>query len=363
MKRSLVTAYLGFSYVLGIGPMKFASLVAHFGNAEKAYRANLKQLQEILGLVSAEAFYSFRNDFSPEKELDRLEKQSIHVIPQISQKYPPNLLSISDSPICLFAKGDPSKLFPKKIGIAVVGTRKPTAYGIQVTKRITSDLADYGATIVSGMALGIDAEAHKAALDNEAPTVAVLGCGVNIPYPAANKWLYDRILKEGGVIVSEFPPDRTVLPGLFISRNRIISGLSQGVLITEGLKDSGALITASYAANQGRDVFAVPSPITSNMSEAPHILLKQGAKLVTSAQDILEEYNISVRNSKQKTVDFSLLNSEERSIVQALLETPFLIDDLIVVIDFPVSQTLQVLSRLELKGIVEKNSEGKYQIA
>lgn len=359
--KDLNGCYLGFSYVLGIGPMKFQALLAGFGDVERAYSASLKDLSEIIGPLFAEKFCRFRTDFSPDKELLRLQKQNIHIIPQNSKNYPQNLINISDAPICLFVKGNPSKLFPKKIAIAVVGTRKPTPYGIQVTKKIVQDLTEAGVTIISGLALGVDAEAHKAALKNNGSTIAVLGCGVNIPYPASNKWLYERILKKDGVIVSEFPPDRTVARGLFISRNRIVSALSRGVLIIEGSKESGALITASYAANQGRDVFAIPSQITSNMSHAPHILLKQGAKLVMSAQDILEEYSLSVQ-SKPKEIDASLFTKEELQIIQTLSEMQLLIDDLIEITNLPVSQLLQLLSSLELKGIIEKNSEGKYQI-
>ncbi len=353
--------YLAFSYVLGIGPMKFQNLLAVFGNVKKAYEADSSLIRKTFGLKLGEDFISFRKTFSPGKELKRLSSQHIFVIPQDSDGYPQQLKHISDPPICLFAKGESSVLKKESLSIAVVGTRKATSYGLQATEHIVGDLAQRGVCIISGLALGIDAAAHKTALDQEASTIAVLGCGVNIPYPGANKPLYERILAEDGVIVSEFPPDMTVLPGLFISRNRIVSALSKGVLIIEGQEDSGSLITARYAAEQGRDVFAVPSPITSPMSHAPHILIKQGAKLVTSAQDILEEYGLSEK-SRSRKIDLVGLDENSRSVVQILSEAPLLIDDIARITELSVNRTLQTLSSLELQGIVEKNTEGKYQI-
>ncbi len=352
--------YLAFSYVLGIGPMKFSVLVKAFGGVEKAYSASQKDLVEVLGISVAENFIRFRKSFDPVGEIKRLRSKNIQIVSQNSDQYPENLRNISDPPICIYTKGNTDILTPKKLGISVVGTRKPTAYGVQVTRKITSDLAEKGVSVISGLALGIDAEAHRTALDFQAPTIAVLGCGVDITYPAANKTLYDRILKESGVIISEFPPEMTVLKGLFISRNRIVSALSHGVLIVEGQEDSGALITARYAAEQGKDVFAIPSPITSQMSHAPHVLIKQGAKLTTSAQDILEEYGMSAGTKKE--IDLRLLSKPEQEIVQILSERPLPIDEITRIIESPISQILSVLSDLELKGIIEKNSEGRHQL-
>ena len=213
-------------------------------------------------------------------------------MPVDSEDYPESLKNISDPPICLYVKGN-IDLFqarhqnPDLVGtaknlvssldpifFAIVGTRKPTSYGVQVAKKFAYELTEAGFVIVSGMAMGIDTVAHQAALDAGGRTVAVLGCGVNIIYPAANRSLYENIIKNGGAVISEFPPNQMVLKGLFISRNRIISGLSKGVLIAEGLQDSGALITARFAGEQGKEIFAPPGPITSEMSTS---ILPQGA--------------------------------------------------------------------------------------
>lgn len=188
----------------------------------------------------------------------------------------------------LWVRGRGSKINLEKT-IAVVGTRRITKYGEEVTKRLVTDLVAHGYTIVSGMAIGVDTTAHRAAIDAGGKTIAVLGSGIDIISPAVNARLYWEIANGHGAVVSEIPPGRTTDKKRFVTRNRIISGLSLGVVVIEGSEHSGTLITANYAAQQGRDVFAVPGPITSPYSRAAGILLKNGAKLVESADDILEE--------------------------------------------------------------------------
>ncbi|MEK7633288.1 MAG: DNA-processing protein DprA, partial [Patescibacteria group bacterium] len=244
---------------------------------------------------------------------------------------------------------------------AIVGTRKPTNYGIQVARKFAYELAEAGFVIVSGMAMGIDTVAHQAALDVGGKTVAVLGCGVNIIYPAINYKLYENIIKTGGAVVSEFPPDQTVLKGLFISRNRIISGLSRGVLIAEGGEYSGALITAKYAGIQGKDVFAVPSPINSEMSSAPNLLIKQGAKMVTNVSDIYEEFDIKITPKKKEEIRGKLMETE-KLIFDILQKNPQTVDDLAIELGKTVSEILNTISVMEIGGIIEKNQEKKYQI-
>ena len=215
--------------------------------------------------------------------------------------------------------------------------------------------------IVSGMAIGVDSVAHQTALNNNGRTIAFLGCGVDIIYPAINSNLYHKIINKGGLIISEFPPVEMVVKGLFIARNRLISGLSLGVLVAEGAKNSGAMITARYAAEQGKEVFAVPGPLNSRMSDAPNILLKNGAKLVTSVEDILSEFNIRVVPRKREEI-INLLTDEEKNIFQILEVRPMLSDDVAIQLRTSISEVLNALSLLEIKGVIEKNSEGKYQI-
>lgn len=215
-------------------------------------------------------------------------REDIVHITRDNPRYPRLLREISDPPSLLYVRGTGPKINLEKT-IAVVGTRHPTAYGITVTKKLVSDLVGQGFTIVSGLALGIDAVAHWAAIAAGGKTIAVLGCGIDIIAPPRNTDLYWRIVRGYGAIVSEVPPGVRTDKKKFVTRNRIISGLSLGVVVIEGGEHSGTLITAKYAADQGRDVFAVPGQITNTYSRASSILLKNGAKLVESASDIVEE--------------------------------------------------------------------------
>jgi len=356
--------HLGFSYCLGIGPMKFLGLKKHFKTAEKAYLANRKELEVVLGFKLTEKFIEFRRKFDPKKELEKLNKNGVSVLAVDDEDYPESLRNISDSPICIYIKSSKriSELFPKaKTFFAIVGTRKPTSYGIQIAYKFSRELTEAGFIIVSGMAMGIDTIAHQAALDAGGKTIAVLGCGVNIVYPAINYQLYHNIIKTGGAVISEFPPNQTVLKGLFISRNRIISGLSRGVLIAEGGEYSGSLITAKYAGIQGKDVFAVPSPINSDMSRAPNLLIKEGAKLVTTVTDIYQEFNMEITPRKKEDIRKNL-NESEKSIFDILQKDPQTIDDLAIELKKTVSEVLNTISVMEIGGVLEKNMEKKYQI-
>ncbi|MGB9883358.1 MAG: DNA-processing protein DprA [Microgenomates group bacterium] len=381
-----VLYHLGFSHFLGIGPVKFAFLKNHFGSAKKAYLAQEKELKELLGEKLGQKFIKFRQSFDLGKKYQEIKKKGIDVISVDDERYPQDLKNIPDPPICLyiitkhknfFAPLEPPRsrevqsckkfyvsrttLFNKIITFAIVGTRQPTSYGLTVAKKFSFELAKNGFVIVSGMAYGIDTAAHWACLEAGGKTIAVLGCGVDVVYPAANRDLYEKIIEAGGAIISEFPPGQTVLKGLFISRNRIISALSKGVMVVEGEEDSGALITARYAAEQGKEVFAPPSPITSKMSAAPNLLLKQGAKLVTSIEDIFEEFNIKISPKKEQKLKENL-NDSEKKIFEILKEKPLLIEDLVSALQQPIDQVLNTLSFLEIKGVVRKNEQNYYEI-
>lgn len=361
--------YIGFSYCLGIGPMKFASLKSHFGTAKNAYLANRKNLEKILGFKLAEKFIDFRQKFNPDKELEKLKKNEISVLTVDDVDYPESLKNISDPPICIYVKArqqnfllSEKNLLPSPpIAFAIVGTRKPTAYGIQITKKFTRELVEAGFIIVSGMAIGVDTIAHVETIDNGGKTIAVLGSGVDVIYPSSNYRLYHKIIDTGGAIVSEFPPNQFVLKGLFISRNRIISGLSRGILVTEGGEFSGALITAKFAGIQGKDVFAIPSPINSQMASAPNLLIKQGARMVTSTQDILDEFGMLVTPKRKEDIR-KKLNDLEKLIFDVLIKNPRTVDYLALELNQTVSQILNVVSLMEINGIIEKNVEKNYQL-
>jgi len=358
--------HLAFSCFLGIGPITFQKLTLHFGSAKNAYYASIIELSGVLRSGLLDKFIQFRRDFKPEKQLDLFKEKGIRSIHRNHPYYPRQLKHISDSPICLFIKGNLKTI---RFGeppqgdyfFGIVGTRKPTSYGVQITKKFTSDLCRAGFVIVSGMAMGVDAIAHRVAIDEGGKTVAVLGCGVDVVYPPVNKNLYDDIIQKGGIVLSEFPPGRTVLKGLFVARNRIVSGLSQGVCIIEGTNKSGSLITARFAAEQGKDVFAPPVPLTSEMSQAPNLLIKQGAKFITSVADILEEYQMKVVPAKEKDI-LGNCDLEQRKILEIIVQEPCSIDDIVNKTRLLITEILKTISVLEINGVVEKNSEGKYQV-
>lgn len=349
--------YLGFSYFLGIGPMKLRALLDKFKSVKDAYLADINELKDVIGIKLSERFCQFRARFDPDREIGRISRDGIAVLSIADRKYPYVLKNIPDPPICLFIKG---KLSLDDFFLSVVGTRAPTSYGEEMTRIFVQGLSSAGITVVSGMAYGIDAVAHHSAIAAGGKTVAVLGCGINIVYPASHISLYDRIIKTGGAIVSEFPPNQSVVKGMFIARNRIISGLSRGVLVVEGGKNSGTLITARYGAEQGRDIFAVPGQVTNSMSQAPNLLIKNGAKLVMKPDDILEEYGFETGRGDIDSDE--KLTELQTSINAALIIKPLTIDELIVRLKIQPTIILNNISILELKGVVFKNKQGKYEV-
>ncbi|MCA9371762.1 DNA-processing protein DprA [Candidatus Woesebacteria bacterium] len=356
-----ISYYLGFSQAPGIGPLFFDSLVSHFGSAEKAYQAREQEYIPLLGSTRTQKFISFRSQFDAERCLKLYRNNSITILHRTHPSFPQALLDLSDTPICLYIKGNLDAYdFNKDAFFAIVGTRKASNYGAQVARKFGSQLSSAHFVIVSGMALGVDASAHWGALNQGNRTIAVLGCGVNIVYPWANRKLYAEIIQHDGLVMSEFPPDMQTKKGMFVARNRLVSGLSKGVLVVEGTKDSGSLITARYAAEQGKDVFAVPAPITSELSQAPNLLIQQGAKLVTSVQDILDEYDMHV--SAQKSAAMKKLSPSEDALVRLLSQEAFTPDELARTTQQPIHEILILLSNLELQGIITKNDDGTYVI-
>lgn len=339
-------------------------LLEYFGSAEKIWKSPERELRDTgLGEKLADRFLDFRKKFSLENYLKTIGQSGIHVITFQDKRYPPLLKEIPDAPFVLYIRGNIELIEALHDTVAVVGTRMITSYGRTITENITGDLVRNGATIVSGMAYGVDTVAHETAIEAGGKTIAVLGCGVDIIHPKSNTTLYWKIVKGAGLVISEFPVGQWAEKGLFPARNRIISGLSRGVLVTEGAKDSGALITARYAAEQGRDVFAVPGPITSSLSEGPTILLKQGAKLVTGAEDILEELRIQKsefrnQNSDRKTPDN--LSSDERKIVDLLGRESMHFDELVRKSGLPAEKLGRLLTMMEVKKFVKNTGNGIY---
>lgn len=355
--------WLAFSIFPRVGPVKFALLIEHFKTAKSAWEAEEGSLKPILGEKLTEQFLAFRKKFSIERYLKQLEQKQVAFITLQEKEYPELLKQSHHAPFTIYVRSASRVLdlntFSPAIG--VVGTRKITQYGRDVTELLTVDLVAAGFSIVSGLALGVDGVAHGVTIENKGKTIAVLGCGVDCCYPKENSGLYRRIIESGGAIISEVPLSHPPTVGTFPSRNRIVAGLSQGILVTEGAEDSGALITADYAFRNNRKVFAVPGQITSSLSKGPLKLLQQGAKLVTNANDVITE--LGIKNSELRTESSKTITGdteEETIILQLLVHEPLHFDEIVRKCGFSSSQAGSILSLLELKGVIKTGANNMY---
>lgn len=362
--------WLAFNCLADVGPIRFGQIMEVFGSAEEAWRAPKRKWQSLGWREKIiTSFFSLRSVINPQDQLKKLldgYKPLIWPIIKLDDYYPERLLAIDDAPPVLFARGE---LVDNLIGgdfaswqsfwsapaLAVVGTRTPSGYGRQIAIRLVNKLAQRGLIIVSGLACGIDALSHQAALGVDGKTVAVLGCGADIVYPGQNRRLYQDILTHG-LIFSELPPGTRPLPGHFPARNRIIAGLSAAVLVIEGGLRSGSLITASLAAHQGRDVLAVPGNITSHLSSGTNYLLKNGAKVVTEARDVLEEFDLDFVGDD----DEISLDKEEQAIFSLLSKQNLTVDEIMLKTNFSTSRVGAVLTRLEIRGLVVNLGLGEW---
>ena len=357
--NELDTKYLvAFSRVPGIGRAKLALLEAHFGELERAWSADAKELAAAgLDPKLVHEVVSRRPKLSPDDEMERLERHGVAAIPRQDRKYPHLLKEIDDPPPVLYVKGN---ILPQDAtSLAVVGTRRATVYGKEVTTRITADLVRAGVTIISGLAKGIDTVAHRSALDAGGRTIAVFGCGLDIIYPTDNARLAAEVL-DNGALISEHPlgtkPERYYFP----ERNRIMSGISLGVLIVEGDATSGANITVRKANDQGRDVFAVPGSIFSKNSEGPHHWIQEGAKLVTKAEDILEELNLAAVGQQLEMKELLPHSDDEDHLIELLSAEPRHIDEITRLSRLPINTVSSTLAMMELKGIVRQVGQMSY---
>jgi len=284
--------YNAFNLIEGFGPVSFKKLLTYFNSFEIAWQSQINEFIQVgLSTSLIEHIKKQRPKINPDWEMERLAKEKIDLITIQDKNYPKLLKEIYSPPALLYVKG--TLKLEDKFALGIVGTRKLSAYGRQITPLITADLAQSGLTIVSGLAKGIDTLAHQAALQAKGRTIAVLGSGINKAniYPFVNQQLAEEI-SQNGAVISEFSIDTEPLPQHFPQRNRIISGLSLGTLVIEAPEKSGALITAKDALEQNRSVFAIPGPIYSPNSLGPNNLIKMGAKLVSQANDILQELNL-----------------------------------------------------------------------
>lgn len=356
--------WIGFNRVLGIGPVNFRLLLEYFqGDLAAAWRADSRELARAgLGQKTLDGFLAQRVKIEPARELVLLEKQHVHVLTWRDPMYPPLLREIDASPPVLYLRGELTEA--DQFALAVVGTRNTSSYGQQVTERLVTELARGQVTVVSGLALGIDTIAHTSALEAHGRTIAVLACGLDIVYPARNRLLAQRICESGqGALVSEYPLGVRPESGNFPARNRIISGLSQGVLITEAPEKSGALITTSFALKQGREVFAVPGSIFSPRSSGANRLIQDGARPVLEVKDILDALNLFMLPQQMEFQQALPENAEERSLLALLGHEPVHIDELILASDLPAPTVTATLTMLELKGLVKTIGRTQFVLA
>ena len=280
--------WLAISLTPGLGPTRSRKLIEHFGGVEAVLRASLTELEGAgIQAVSAQALATGKSGELAREAIARAAADNTALVSMDDPAYPSRLKEIYDPPLVLYVRGDPEVLtWP---GIAMVGTRHPTPYGSGMAERLACDLAAQGLIIISGMARGVDTASHRGAISAKGKTVAVLGTGVDVIYPKENSRLSDQIVALGGALISEFPLGTSAFPQNFPIRNRIISGMSLGVLVVEAAEYSGTRITARCALEQNRDVFAVPGNVTNKNSWGPNTLIKQGAKLVATWEDVWEE--------------------------------------------------------------------------
>lgn len=353
--------WLGFNRVRGIGPMRLRGLLEAFGSVRAAWEAPPEALQEIgLDRRTLSSFLQARETLNLAQLEAAVLRAKVHVYTWDDPAYPAALRDLPDSPPVLFVKGtlEPDDDW----AIAVVGTRKPTAYGREVAQHFASGLAQQGLTIVSGLARGVDAIAHRAALEAGGRTLAVLGCGVDRVYPPEHHKLAQDIMAQGALI-SDYPLGTPPDAANFPARNRLISGLSRGVVVVEAGSTSGALITADFAAQQGRDVFAVPGSIFSPASQGTHRLLREGASLATDVVDILEALHLEAVGEQRETRDAMPVTLTEATLLTYLSREPTHVDELVRASGMPVEMVNSTLVLMELKGLARQVSPLHYVIA
>lgn len=344
--------YLGFNLVPGIGPLRLARLIEQCGSVAAAWHADEPAMIAAgLDARSMAGLRAARQTIDLDAELARLRAAGVIPVAITDPIYPPLLRMIPAPPPLLYVRGTLTPADQR--AVAIVGTRQPSTYGREATRRLARDLAAAGITIVSGLALGIDTIAHTAALEASGRTIAVLACGVDRVYPERNRALAERIT-TAGALISDYPLGTPPAPLNFPPRNRIIAGLSLATLVVEAGEQSGALITVQFALDQGRDVMAVPGSIFNPLSAGPHRLIREGAALVTDANDVLAALGLDGPHRPDESPLELALTAEEEAIYRAVEAEPQHIDAIGRAAGLPAAATAAALALLELKGIVRQ---------
>lgn len=350
--------WIAFNQVSGIGPARLAALLKVCGSVEAAWKAPIQRLKEAeLDRRSLENLLQARRALDLEAELQRVQAAGVQVLTWDDAEYPANLRQIPLPPPVIYVRG--TLLQQDEWAVAVVGTRRASAYGREVAHTLATELARNGVTVVSGLALGIDAVAHQAALDADGRTFAVLGSGVDQLYPAKNRSLAKRIL-ENGAVISEYALGTRPEANNFPPRNRIISGLSHGVIVVEAGKRSGALITARFAADQGRDVFAVPGSILHPGSAGCNNLIQDGAFPLLSVDDVLDQLNLERIHEQQSVRQTVPPDPTEAMLLEHLSQEPRHVDEIVREVTISPAQVNSLLAIMELKGLVRQVGTLRY---
>lgn len=345
----------------GLSDKKKIQLRSYMKSARNVYYIEETQLEHIqfLNEENRNTIRQAQKGWDVEKEYALLEKKKIRVIPCMDEEYPKKLKEIADYPYALYVKGKlPEESLP---AVAIVGARNCTSYGEKYAYEFAQKLAEYGVQIISGLAAGVDGISQRGALMGQGKTFAVLGNGVDICYPRAHIGLYNDIVEEGGGIISELPPGTKPLPFHFPRRNRIISGLSDLVLVMEAREKSGSLITADMALEQGKDVYALPGPIDSKLSFGCNQLIRQGAGILLSAEMLLEEMGISNSSLDEKSDDMKkMLETKENMVYSSVGLYPRNIAQIIEETRLPAQEVMSILTSLMIRGLIKEKSKNYY---
>jgi DNA processing protein len=344
--------WIGFNLVKGIGAVRLRALINHFGDVASAWKANPEQLRAAgLGPKAIGRLMAVRTDVDLEALWEKIAAQGIQILTSEDDAYPSRLKEIEQPPPILYVRGE--WLAEDQFAVAIVGTRRITPYGRQVTEQLAAYLAASGVTIISGLARGVDALAHAAALDAGGRTAAVLGSGVDRIYPAENRALADRIISRGALL-SDYPLGTAPESGNFPPRNRIISGLSAATVVIEAGETSGALITAEFAAEQGREVLAVPGSILAPQSRGTNRLIQNGAIPLLSPEDVLQALDLTQIGQQKAARKILPSNAVESELMSALGSEPLHVDEIGSQTGMPVEKVSAALVMMELKGMVRQ---------
>ena len=342
------------------GPMRTHLLLSYFKSAGKIWTATQKDLLEVgLGTKLVEKFIEHRTKFDIQKYLNDLKKESVTAVTINDSDYPENLKDLEGMPHVLYVKGTLKKSDSRSV--AIVGTRMMTSYGREIAQKFAGELATFGITVISGLALGIDAEAQRAALKAGGRTLSVLASGLDIISPLTNKALALEFIKSSGAVVSECPLNHQPFPSDFPVRDRLISAMAKAVIVIEGRMKSGTFYTVKAALEQGRPVFAVPGPITSPASEGPNYLIQNGAKLITSAKDVLDELHLQLKVDSEAIEKVMPGGPIEIKIIEILDREPLHLDELVRISGIATSEVSARLTIMEMKGLVRNMGQGIYK--